>query len=107
MRNDQSSEETIMFCEVHRKMYFDSWTIEVLNISEKSCCETLFESKPFFTLEGTCFSTKIDIEEKLAGLFESFQIVAWNPAKHTPGNQNNVYQQPWISRVVLLYKSRM
>jgi hypothetical protein len=63
----------IIYCEIHRKQFLGSPAKQALGASFPTCCEHLFNPSPIFTYSGTCFTTKMFVEEDLASIFNSMQ----------------------------------
>ena len=71
-------EDFVIYCELHRDQLMGKVPREVLNVTGPTCCQYMFHTKPIFTYSGTCYTSKIPIEESKASIFSSVQI--WNAA---------------------------
>ena len=80
-----SCDDFIVYCEIHRRQYIGGIPKKALGAALPACCEHLFEAEPFFTYSGTCFTTKIPVEETLASIFHSIQIWIQVHENRTPG----------------------
>jgi hypothetical protein len=76
-------DDFVFFCEDHRKFY-SSPHIDPTN-NFKSCCSEFFDPKPFFTNEGTCFTTKKDVVETYPSPTSSLKIWLMQNEDEAPG----------------------
>ena len=58
-------------CEIHRE-FFPSSSIHPGH--PKSCCGYFFQTKPFFSYQGTCFTTKETVIETFPGSIASIRV---------------------------------
>ncbi len=75
-------EDFLHFCEIHRRMYT---TPRDASNELPSCCGKVFDSAPFFTYEGTCYTTKMEIREFLPSSISSIRVWLINNKTNTPG----------------------
>jgi hypothetical protein len=64
----------VTFCEIHRELYVSSGYDPTGDKAFPYCCDRIFDNTPFFTNEGTCYTTKEDIVEKFASSMSSIKI---------------------------------
>ena len=64
----------IAFCELHSKF-----------INQDECCKIVFDSRPFFSREGTCFTTKQRIIETTPYAFSSVKLWVHTEIVPAPG----------------------
>lgn len=62
-----SCDDFIQFCEIHQTYYFAS-------NSNETCCGTIFNTTPFFSPTGTCFTTQKEVIENLPFAFSSIKV---------------------------------
>jgi hypothetical protein len=65
--------EFVTFCDIHSEVYL-SPAIDTTDGAFPYCCERIFNNTPFFTNEGTCYTTKEDIVENYASSMSSIKI---------------------------------
>ena len=58
------------------------------NSNLSSCCDVLFDPKPFFTFEGTCFTTKAEVTETYPSLAMSIKIWLLMEENKSPGKMD-------------------
>ena len=64
----------ITFCDIHSN-FFMSKSGENFHDEDPSCCEAMFNTTPFFTYMGTCYTTNQPLIERLPSIFSS--VVIW------------------------------
>ena len=65
----------VTFCEIHSVF-----------IDHAKCCDTIFNSRPIFSREGTCFTTKKRIMETTPYAFSSVKVWLNTELVLTPGS---------------------
>jgi hypothetical protein len=61
-------------CIIHREYFVSSSMDPIIGGGYPYCCDRIFNNTPFFTNEGTCYTTKEDIVESYASSMSSIKI---------------------------------
>jgi hypothetical protein len=72
------------FCEIHRKFY-NSASMDSVDGAFPYCCDRIFNNTPFFTNEGTCYTTKEEIVETYASSISSIKVWLNISERASPG----------------------
>ncbi len=62
----------MVFCDIHRVFYTgDNFTGDATGMS---CCSAFFDEVPIYTSQGTCFTSKMRVVERLANVFSGLKF---------------------------------
>jgi len=74
-------DDFVTLCEVHREFYLSSEDAK----PEEKCCGAIFNSTPFFSNTGTCFTTHAEIVETIPFSFSSIKVWLNMQTANSPG----------------------
>ncbi len=66
-------DDFVTFCSYQRQFFLSS-RLSPPGSSEPSCCDALFNPRPTFATTGTCYTTNVNITEKLPSSYSSLMI---------------------------------
>ncbi len=72
------------FCEDHKTFHASSGFSDTFGGSVSSCCNKFFNTVPFFTAAGTCYTTNVDIIETFPSVYSSIRMWLYVNETHSP-----------------------